>query len=103
MEIDQAGHERRRAEIDDARAGRRREIDADGVDALATDDHGRRRERRAAAAVDEACRANHDDGRWGRRLCEHTGRQQDEGGSCELEYHHALVTHYPKTRQARPS
>ena len=79
MQIDQARQQRRAAEVDDARPGGIGSAGADRLDPFAANDHDRRRDRRAAAAVDEP-RGPHRNQRRRRRLRAEDG---GEGGDRE--------------------
>ena len=63
VQIDQARQQRRAAQIDDAGPCGNRQAGADRLDPLAADEHDSRRDRRAAAAVDEARGPHRDDRR----------------------------------------
>ena len=65
VQIDETRQQRGAAQIDDAGARRNRETAADRFDAIAANEDDRRRNRRAAAPVDQPRRADRHDGRRG--------------------------------------
>ncbi len=73
--LDHAGHQRRAGQVDDPRAGRRRQVRPDGSDALAVDEHLPPRVRRGVDPVEHLRRAQEDRLGHGRR------GEQERGGA----------------------
>ena len=76
VQIDQAGQERRAAEIDHARVGRNWRAGADRLNAIAADDDDARGGDGVAGTGDEVRRPHDDCGRGRRWLRAHDGRQR---------------------------